>query len=779
MTDYFDEYLSGTQWLIYERGRDSELQVVNETLFSLGNGYITSRGILEEIPFASIPGTFFAGVFDKVGAMFTELVNAPNPMDFRISVNGEKLDVSAMNLLDHKRILDMHKGILVRRTIYSSAKKKRFNYQSMRFISHADKHIAVMKIHITPLDDTAEFTVESNINVAITNKGLVTEGRKKHFHISEVSKSGKSNYLCTKTLEKEILIAYASQLKIEKNKKGYIEPRTIFKLNAKKGEKVCFTKFFSFYTSIETNPKTIKNETIKTVEKIAAQGFEKLLIQHCASFAKKWKTAYIEIDGDPSIERAIRFNIYHLLICSNDDDDSVSIGARTLTGEGYRGHVFWDTEIFILPFFIWTAPEIAKNLLIYRYNRLEKARKIAKEKDYDGAMFPWESADTGEETTPFWSKGLDGRIKKISTMEQEHHISSDIAFTVFQYWTITDDVNFMLDYGLEIILETARFWASRVEYNKRKGRYEIKDVIGPDEFHENVNNNAYTNAIVQWHLRLASRLYKTFAKKYPVKIQNLANKINIKKNEIRNWQKIAERIYIPVSKKTGIIEEFDGFFKKKFYPQPEMDNNSLPVFPRNLKVTDIQKTQFVKQADVVLLLYLLSDNFNLEQKRKNYLYYEKRTLHKSSLSAPVHSVGGVEVGEKIKAYRYFLVSVYTDMKNIYGNTDEGMHAATLGGTWQAVVNGFAGVRVKKGVLSFEPKLPYRWKRVRFLIRWKGFDISVHIDREKIKLHFNSSRKKEYFIIRVYGVLRKLLANKTGIFYRKPKRKKYLVKKALY
>ncbi|MBN1384412.1 MAG: glycoside hydrolase family 65 protein [Elusimicrobia bacterium] len=780
MRNYFDDYLSGAQWLVVQRGWNPEKQLINESLFSLGNGYITSRGILEEIPFAATPGTFFAGVYDKVGAMVTELVNTPNPIDFRISVKGEKLDVSAMNVIDHKRILDLYRGILVRRTVYSDAKKKRFDYQSIRFISQADKHVAVMKIYVTPLDDAAEFSVESNISIAITNKGLITEGRKKHFHISDVSKADTVNYLCAKTLEKNILISYASQLKIKKGKKSYCEPHRMFKISAKKNETVCFTKFFSFYTSRETDAKVIKSKAIQTVKKTVDLGFEKLLSKHCASFAEKWKSAVIEIEGDPSIERAVRFNIYHLFICANEDDDNISIGARTLTGEGYRGHVFWDTEIFILPFFIYTNPKIARNLLMYRYHRLDMARKIAENKGYKGAMFPWESADTGEETTPSWSKGLDGRIKKISTMEQEQHIGSDIAYSIFHYFVATGDLDFMLNYGLEIILETARFWESRVEYNKRKKRYEIRNVIGPDEFHESVNNNAYTNVMVQWHLRKAVSLYKTFEKSHRIEIKKLDKKIDIKQNEMKNWMEIAKKIYVPVSKKANIIEEFDGFFKKKYIPLPELDSNSLPVFPRDLKVTDIIKTQFVKQADVVLLMYLLSDNFNLKWKEKNYIYYEKRTLHKSSLSASVYCIGGVEVGERNKAYKYFLVSAYTDKKNIYGNTGDGMHAAALGGVWQAVVNGFAGIRIKKGVLSLEPRLPNRWKRVKFSIKWKGFDICVNIDKEKIKLYFRSKNKINYLPVRIYGVLKKLSANRTRVFYRKLKRRReYIVKKALY
>jgi kojibiose phosphorylase len=627
-----------------------------------------------------------------------------------------------------------------------------------------DKNIAVMLIYITPLDEDAIFTFTNSIDTSIVNKGLVTEGDKKHVNLIESGRSGNVNYKYTKTTEKDVLVAYASQVVITRGKKSHNAPDWTFKLHLKKGETVCITNYLSFHTSRGTSMEKTECAAVKSVAKSAKKGFEQLIHEHRKAWDKKWKKANIEIDGDPHITRAIRFNIYHLLIAASEHCDDTSIGAKALTGEGYRGHIFWDAEIFCLPFFIYTNPAIARNLLLYRYNRLEAARIIAREKGYKGAMFPWESADTGKETTPSWYKDISGNIQMVLTMEQECHITADIAYAVVHYFSATNDVDFLLNYGLEIILETARFWASRVEYNRRKKRYEINNVIGPDEFHDNVNNNTYTNMLVQWNLKMSSKLCKVYKRRYPAKVKKLMARINLKQSELEKWQHIASRIYIPISKKTGILEQFDGYFKKRKLPPPELDRHSLPLYPKSIR--DLKNTQYVKQADVIMILFLLSDLFSLKTKRNNYLFYEKRTLHKSSLSASIHAIVSAEIGEENNACHYLETATYADLKNIYGNTDMGIHAASLGGVWQALIKGFAGVRIKKGTLSFNPKLPSGWKRLRTSIIFRGIDISVDIDEKKINLSFRSKRKTDQLSIKVYGVSQILPANRKVSFCKK-------------
>ncbi len=763
MFSYYKHLLSEPKWLIYEKGWKPERQQVMESLLAIGNGYVGSRSVLEGIPLNASAGTYFAGIYDITGAQVTEIINAPNPFSFKVIIDGEKLELGSMDYIDHIRVLDMKKGMLIRNTLFLNRNKKRFDFQSLRFISRNNMHIACMQIYLTPLDKKCKITVESVVDTAVTNKGLITEGRKKHFHIIDVEKIGRINYLCVKTLEKEILLSYASQLNIKKENRIFSAPHRTFKLWLKKGETVCFTKYFSFFTSKDTNPKRIKNKTVKTLQTAVKKEINRLITEHSKAWLKKWENSNIEIEGAPEIEKKVRFNIYHLLISADESIKDVSICARTLTGEGYRGHIFWDTEIFILPFFTYTNPQIAKNLLLYRYNRLDAARYNARLRGYKGAMFPWESADTGQEETPSWYKDTQGNIKNVTTGEFEQHISADIAYAVYHYFVVTKDLEFMIKYGLEIIIETARFWVSRVKFNKKKKKFEIKHVTGPDEYHEDVNNNAYTNLMAKWNLETANKLYKMLKQNHRATVFRLMNKIDLTVKEVGNFRNIANRIYIPFSKKKNIIEAFDGYFKKRKLPILRFDKNHLPIAPKG--ISNFEKTQFQKQPDTIMAFYLLSDSFNKRLKKENYVYYIKRTLHRSSLSPSLSSTIGVEVGDKTNAYKYFLTSVNIDLKNIYNNTSEGIHGASLGGTWQAVINGFAGMRIENRVLSFNPRLPASWKKIKFSVKWEGFNIFIDVDKEKIMFSFYSNRVDDYIPIKVYGKLRNIRANKTSIFYK--------------
>jgi kojibiose phosphorylase len=761
MEDYFANSLSDEKWHIVEEGFDPKLQNVTETLFALGNGYIGSRGILEEIPPGSRPGTFFSGIYGGSRALVPELINAPNPIDMRIGLKGEKLDVTAMDVLSHERTLDMYSGVLARHTVYSNVGKKKYDYQSLRFFSRKNKHVAAMRVYLTSLDGDATFTVTNSIDTSIMNMGLVTEGDKKHIDEIETGKSGDTNYKCSKTFETGVLLTYASQIIVDKGKKTYSEPNWTFKLRLKKGETACITNYLSFYTTLGTSREKTKKQAIKTVSQCVKKGFEQLLKEHKKEWGRKWSRALVEIEGDEEIEKAVRFNIYHLLIAANIDFSDNSIGAKALTGEGYRGHIFWDTEIFCLPFFIYTYPTIAKNILMYRYHRLNQAREIAINKGFKGAMFPWESAETGHETTPSWYKDSEGRIQRVMTGDQEHHITADIAFSILNYFKVTKDEDFLLNYGLEMILEIARFWASRVEYNSIERRYDIKHVIGPDEFHEDVDNNVYTNVIVRRNLKSAVKLYREFLKKYPKEVKGLKKKIDLRSYELDKWLNIASKICVPPPNEEGIIEQFDGYLERKKLPFPEPNEWGLPSSPKDIENMD--ETQYVKQADVVMVLFLFPELYSQEVKHANYLFYEERTLHHSSLSASIHSGVGSDVGMPEKAYRYFKAAAYSDLKNVYGNVGMGVHAASLGGTWQALVHGFAGVRFQIGALAIDPRLPAKWKRLKFSIIYRGRPVSVEIFEKKISLYFSSRDKSDILKMMVYGEPYELAANKKVSF----------------
>ncbi|MFH1413396.1 MAG: glycosyl hydrolase family 65 protein [Candidatus Omnitrophota bacterium] len=496
-------------------------------------------------------------------------------------------------------------------------------------------------------------------------------------------------------------------------------------------------------------------------------GFKPLLHEHVKAWDNLWDTAEVSIWGDPEIEKNFRFNIYHMLICAPQYNGSSSIGAKAMTGEGYRGHVFWDTEIFLFPFYLYTFPEAARNMLLYRYKRLDAARNMAKENGYKGAMFPWESADSGRDETPDRARDLDGKVIKIHTGQMEHHITADIAYAFYHYYNVTQDEKFLKDYGYEVLFETARFWASRVEYNKRERKFEIKCVIGPDEFHIDVNNNAFTNMMAKWNLITAHKFFQKLKKTDPIIYKKLTAELGLTAKEVVSWRAIAAHICMNVSKQR-IIEQFDGYFKKRYIKINDWDEHHLPIVSEKLTPRDYAKTQFVKQADVIMLLYLLSEVFNAKTKKRNYEYYISRTLHKSSLSLPMHALVAIDVGDRSRAYRFFHTALRTDISNIHDNTADGIHAACIGGVWQVLINGIVGLKIKKDILSLDPKLPREWRKLIFSLNYRHNLIHLEINNERIKIKLVPKNKKK-LKINIFGKLHDLSGNRTFTFQRKIRR----------
>jgi kojibiose phosphorylase len=760
MKELYSKYCDDDLWLIKETEFVRKLQGIRETQFAQGNGYIGTRGIYEEIPYDCSPGTYVAGIYDKLGAQVSEIVNLPNPVNFKFTVEGEKISVIAMDIASHKRVLNTKKGLLIRHTLYHDRKKQRYDYQSLRFISSANKNIGVMQIALTPLDAGCTLDVSTGISTSVSNAGILSEGRKRHFRVKELGQGDDFGYIVADTFEKKFTIVSVAGFYYSLNGKKIIAQDNIFRLKLKKNQTVVFTKVFCIkhYTYKKDSSADRKN-ACAIFKKAFKKSFSGLITDHVNAWDLLWKRADIVVEGTSNLQQNLRFNIYHMLICGHYDEGFSSIGARTLSGEGYRGHVFWDTEIFIFPFFLFTFPDIAKNMLLYRYKRLQESRNIAKKNGYKGAQFAWESADLGCEETPTWARDLDRTLIKIHTHQMEHHIVADIAYAVHRYYIATGDHKFMDDYGYEILIETARFWASRVTYNKRKEVYDINNVIGPDEFHIGVNNNVFTNMMAKWNLSCAYRMCTELRQKKVFSL--LQKKLKLHDKEIKTWKTISSKISCVINK-DKIIEQFDGYFKLKKIILTKTDENGIPFIPIRLKSKDLGKTQLVKQADVLMLLCLLGDNFSRSTKKANYDYYIGRTAHKSSLSAPMHALCASGAGDLQKAYMFFNVGLRADISNLYGNTLEGAHAASLGGTWQALVFGFAGIEIRKEDLCIDPHMPYSWQRLIFNLSWKGAALHLELTNEAIKIRV-SSKKIKNFKIGIWGKPQVLSANKNYVF----------------
>jgi trehalose/maltose hydrolase-like predicted phosphorylase len=446
------------------------------------------------------------------------------------------------------------------------------------------------------------------------------------------------------------------------------------------------------------------------------EGFESLLAEQRAAWGHRWEDAHVCIDGDPDLTLAVRFSLFHLM-GSVPTEDEAAVGARGVTGPGYRGHVFWDADVFMLPFFAATCPDAARAMLEYRIRRLEAARSLASGLGRHGARFPWESARTGADVTPPEDRPMDGLVIPILTGEHEEHIVSDIAWAALQYAAWTGDEEFLLGPGRPLVLDTARYWAARVAVDE-DGLGHIEDVIGPDEYHERVDDNAFTNVLARWHLRRAA---------------DLADRAgDVDREEVLGWRRVADALVDGHDGDSGLYEQFRGFFDLDDLPITERAGTPFPadlVLGRDV----VQRSQVIKQPDVLMLHHLLPEETVSGSLEANLDYYEPRTSHGSSLSPAIHASLLARAGRSDEALRLFTMACRLDLDNLTHTTAKGLHTATFGGVWQALVFGFAGIRPTSAGLSVDPAVPERWRSLRLHLRFRGRLVKVVAGPEHLQV----------------------------------------------
>ncbi|MFT4760793.1 MAG: kojibiose phosphorylase [Saprospiraceae bacterium] len=748
--------LNDQTWLVEETGFVPEKINHYETIFTVGNGFQGTRGALEEGFRGGLPGTYLAGIYDHHDSTVVDLVSCPDWLPVKVYIEGELLNMNSCKIVEYHRKFDLRQGVLYRLTVFEDEEGRITRYESIRFTHLSQQNIAALRICITPVNYSGQVRVESSLEgnrrnldrlpqyVGETSFPLETKWEKwatsKHLEQVATISGEEGIYLEMKTLDRAHSLGYAANMQLEgadakrTTQKEYEKISEVLNFAVEEGRTYQLDKLVTIGTSRAVSKEKLQSQCYDDLEKAKFIGFDTLLATNASAWQVKWDNSDCVIVGDESANLVVRFNTYHLLITANENDPKVNIGAKSLSGEGYKGHVFWDTEIFLLPFYIYTQPKTAKALLLYRYHCMEGAKKNAKMNGFGGAQYPWESADTGEETTPKWTH--DGK-HRIWTGEEEIHITADVAYGVLTYLTASDDFQFFLDYGAEMLFETARFWSSRLEYIEDKNHYELNRVIGPDEFHEHVDNNVFTNRMAQWNLEKVIGWYDVLKTEYPEELKQLSDRLKLSEEEVLDWQKKSKNIYIPFDKEKKLIEQFEGYFNYKEVPITQWDKNNMPIYPEGYDHFNADETTLVKQPDVIMLLYVLPDEFSDEIKRINYEFYEKRTMHKSSLSPSIHSIMGIEIGDTTKAVQYFERSAFVDLIDNQGNTDMGMHIASCGGTWQTVVFGFGGVRVKSGKLNFKPWLPPHWEALSFKLKWKGETIKININHKSIGIFWES------------------------------------------
>ncbi|MFO1434684.1 MAG: glycosyl hydrolase family 65 protein [Candidatus Competibacteraceae bacterium] len=750
--DPFSSQLSATPWLFFQDGYTVDTEEPLESLMAIGNGYLCMRGILEENPAGTRAGTFFAGVFDKGRAQVPELVNAPNPIYLRFYADDTLLDPSSVTTLENRRILDLRQGLLYRRTVFLDERNRRFLLSSLRFISLADPHLIVIRCFFCSLDADATIQVEDAIDAAVANRDTVAKEKNIHYRVLEGSQEDTRLSLLCQTIDRRIQICYRTELQLAEERpipgtrqsgfQGNLLSHR-FNLNLRRNIPVCLTKWIAIHTSRHIAKDRLPARTQERLEQGIELGFDRCLERHRQVWEQRWRFTDIELLGDERVQWALRLNLYHLMIVGPVRDKNVSIGARTLTGEGYGGHVFWDTEIFVLPFFIFTDPRVARNLLLYRYRRLNAARQLATEHGFDGAMFPWESADIGRDVTPTLAVDFDGSVVRVKTMDQEHHITADVSYGCALYADWSGDADFFVHYGAEIMLETARYWASRVEWDRNLQRYSIRYVIGPDEFHEEIDNNAYTNFLARWNLETGADWYHRLQQDYPEAFAQLGARLKLRPEEPERWRDIARQIYLPMDEERRLIEQFEGYFQREDFRVTQRNHNYLPVFATPLSTARLQPTQALKQADVIMIHTLFPDAFPKEWIEHNYDYYEPRTTHSSSLSPAMYSIVASYLGRPVAAWRYFLAALFVDLNLSGRSAADGIHAASAGGIWQNVIFGFAGIKLNAdGKLAIYPRLPRHWQKLTFYLHCQGERLRIELGQDEVELCLLAERSKE-------------------------------------
>jgi trehalose/maltose hydrolase-like predicted phosphorylase len=597
--------------------------------------------------------------------------------------------------------------------------------RSLRFASLDDRHVLGQVLELTAENWSGPVNVEAIVDGDVTNDGGI-----RHLIDHQARRVDGGLLLTTETSEKHTRLCFATAATLRENEGHEVTLEDVststalvqrWSFEAAQGQSYTMRKIVAVFTSRDDADPAAR--AAQRLKEALGTGVLALLERSARAWSARWASADVEITGDEETQRKARFAIYHLIGCTNPDDEYASPGARSLTGERYKGHVFWDTEIFVLPFLVYTHPPSARSLLMYRYHTLPAARDNAKAMGYRGALYAWESTDTGVDVTPSFVYNSAGERLEILTGLLEHHISADVAYAIWQYWQATQDEAFVLDAGAEMLLELARFWASRSERGEG-GRFHIMTVIGPDEFHEHANDNAYTNLMAQWTLRRGLEIAEWLRTHYPDRWRTLSVQIGVEEAELATWEEVADGLVDNFDPETKLFEQHRGYFDLEYIDLRDLEPRTKSV-DAILGWSRLTQSQIIKQADVIMLLFLLGDDFPREVHEANFRFYEPRTTHDSSLSPSFHALAAARSGDLETAKRYFERAANLDLDFARGVTAAGgVHIAALGGMWHALVFGFGGMFVGGKGPWFEPQVPQDWQTLRFQIMWRGSQLRV-------------------------------------------------------
>ena len=738
------KYLQTNEWNIIEEGFDPHLNKISESIFSIGNGRMGQRANFEETYTGeTMQGTYIAGVYypdkTRVGwwkngypEYFAKVLNAANWIGIDVEIDGEILDLATCSVSSFTRVLNMKDGYLERSFTAELNSGKQIQVVAKRFCSIVDEEAGAIKYQITPLNFSGQLTITPYIDGDVKNQDANYDEKFWSEVYQETNDS--SAYLTLKTFKTNFEVCTGMAFSIYQDgelvalqaekigREKYVGNKVI--VTATQGQETVIYKYAANLSSENHAKENLLSNCKELVNAIAAKGFDKMLGEQAAAWAVKWQEGDIVIEGDVAAQQGIRFNIFQLNQTYTGKDARLNIGPKGFTGEKYGGSTYWDTEAYCVPFYLATADaSVTRNLLIYRFNQLGKAIENAEKLGFKNgaALFPMVTMN-GEECHNEWEITF-----------EEIHRNGAIAFAIFNYIRYTGDTDYLVDYGAEVLVGIARFWSQRVNWSADKQQYVMLGVTGPNEYENNVNNNWYTNTIAVWCLEYALEALEHVRIKDEVKCALLLRKLNFKVNEeINSWKHIIENMFYPVDAEKGIYLQQDGFLDKLDIVVQDLDETDRPL-NQKWSWDRILRSPFIKQADVLQGMYFFEDRYDLETLRRNFDYYEPRTVHESSLSPCVHSILAARLGDEQRAYEFYLRTARLDLDDYNNDTEDGLHITSMAGTWMSVVEGFAGMQVRNGQLHFSPFLPQNWDSYSFNIVFRGVSINVKVNKQGVHL----------------------------------------------
>jgi alpha,alpha-trehalose phosphorylase len=756
------------EWRLVETHIDADDLGTTETLFSVGNGYLGLRGNVDEGRDSFSHGTFVNGFHETWPIQHAEeafgfarvgqtIVNAPDAKVIRLYVDDEPLLLPIADLMEYERAIDFRTGVMSREILWRTPSGKRVQIRSRRMVSFTQRHLAVLTFEVTLLDDYAPVAISSQIlnrqdgedeyHVRAKAMGEGVDPRKasslRHRVLLPQSNWGNVadgrvalGYRCA---ESGMTIAVAADHRLE-TANHYTQriqtdddlAKMTYRIDAEPGQPIVLTKLVSYHTSRGVPSRELLDRCRRTLDRAQDEGLDKQFDDQRQWLDDFWARSDVEVPGQPDVQQAVRWNLFQIAQAAARAEGT-GIPAKGVTGSGYGGHYFWDTEVYVLPFLTYTTPRMTRNALRFRYTLLDAARTRAKQLAQHGALFPWRTIN-GEEASAYYAAGT-----------AQYHIDADVSYALSQYLAATGDVDFLVREGIDVLVETARMWVDLGFWrNEADGTFHIHGVTGPDEYTTVVNDNLFTNVMARFNLRRAAAAVRELAIRDGIEYDQVVSRLELDDEEVAAWERAADDMAIPFDEHLGIHPQDQHFLEREVWDLPNTPLDKRPLLLHYHPLV-IYRFQVLKQADVVLALFLQGEQFTPEQKRADFEYYDPITTGDSTLSAVVQSIIAAEVGYAELALRYFRRALFVDLANLHHNTSDGVHVASTGGVWSALACGFGGFRDQGGVFSLDPRLPADWQELVFRVTLRGTRVRIAVRQDVVELSIEEGKSADLVV----------------------------------